>query len=158
MSFRFVDSAGAMISNGTIEELWGGTHLDKLHMTSNGSELTLVQNEKGTYQEGQFDQKLALLNLLERSLVQPIPLTENSFFDKELATQIRTIGSSSLYCLTVTDHSPIANSFNAPTYCLENSDLFSVLTALRMTLTSSRGTIWVGFKTTMCRLISPPVR
>ena len=119
VSYKVVDGSGQTTDDGTIEELWISAHMRKLVITSRTSKLTEVETDKGIYREGDLNQKLALLMLLEGSYVRPMPYAEKVFPSLALTVETRTMGSSQLSCFTIKYRTPLQTAFNDPAYCLE---------------------------------------
>ncbi|MBV8113137.1 MAG: energy transducer TonB, partial [Silvibacterium sp.] len=122
ISYKLFDSLGNLTDHGTIEEQWASPHMRKLVITTAASTLTYVETEKGIYREGNLNQRLALLLLLESSFFRPMPLSEEALDHLNSAMRTRAMGTAQLPCFTLKGTAEIPEIFNDPAYCLEDKE------------------------------------
>jgi len=126
VSFKLADPSGTTAEQGTIDELWGSPHLRKVVISMGSSSLIYPEVGKETLREGELNQKFALLSLLEKSFVDPVPYTKESLPDLELSYETVRLGSTTLPCFRLKVTRGVSHTFNDPTYCLESQQILRV--------------------------------
>ncbi|MGA7857084.1 MAG: energy transducer TonB [Terracidiphilus sp.] len=121
ISYAFLDASGKPTDEGTIESLWGGPGMVKTIYTDSTATLVYTTTKKGTYRDGEVDERMALLQLLADAFVRPMAMSEQALARIRVTVQTRQTGSGELRCFTSKNQIGVHADFNDPTYCLDGT-------------------------------------
>ena len=120
VNFDFIDGSAQSKDHGTIEVLWAGPKMSKEIIRDTNSTVVYTRTEKGVYREGELDERLALLVLVEGAFVWPFPCSAKALPLLTLS-QLQQVAGSDLRCVRVKERYESGGTFNNPTLCLESA-------------------------------------
>ncbi len=119
-AYDFIDASGQSADHGTIEVLWAGPKMSKVTIHDASATLTYTLTNKGTYREGELNERLSLAMSVAVSFERPLPYPQKLLQYLDVSSQQRSVGSSQLRCLTINRRYNRRREFEPPTVCLEN--------------------------------------
>ena len=122
MSFQLYDAKGSPTEQGTIEEWWADSAKEKTVYTSPSYTSAEIRTKDGFYRSKGTPSAPALLELLRRQVVHPMP-SEGDIADSHPDLRKETIGKVPMDCIMLGQ--PIKNVAYAPlglfpTYCFDH--------------------------------------